>query len=144
MCEARKYEEYKKLKIPKLMEAQWMEELFDHTKNQIFLTTDIPQKISLINTLANYGIKLEDVMAVIVDLFKQEMDTFSRLLLCEQLKQLTHWCKKLTDRTSCFLATQKEKMLNDPISIDATYKQLSYMSSYDFSESAIKKRITAL
>ena len=71
-------------------------------------------------------------------------DRLSSMTVCEQLKQLAHWCKKLSDKISSVLETQKAKLLNDPISINTAYKQLSYMSSYDFSDASIEKRITTL
>lgn len=135
------YSEYKKLKIPKEIENIWIQELFEHTKQQLHQETRMDKKVVLLRSLANYGVGTEIVVSIIIDLLNSEIDTFSKILLCEELKRCFR-NEKQPPEVSELLEIQKENMLSNDITIDEKY--LSNMSGYDFSDSNIKKRINAL
>ena len=135
------YEEYKKLKISKGIENMWRQELFEDTKKQLYNETHVYKKIVLVGNLLNYGINTDFVASIIVDLLDSEIDTFSKILLCEELKRCFSNDKK-TSKLSAILEPQKKNMLSKNITIDEKY--FSIMLGYDFSDSNIKKRINAL
>lgn len=135
------YGEYKKLKIPRKIESIWREELFEETKKQIHNETNIYKKIVMIGNLLNYGIKRDVVVSIIVGLLDSEIDTFSKILLCEELKRC-YYNREIIYKLSTILETQKKKMLSNNITIDEKY--ISNMLGYDFSDCNIKKRINAL
>lgn len=135
------YDEYKKLKIPKEIESMWRQELFEDTKRKLDNETSIYKKVVLVGDLLNFGINANCVTCIIVNLLSGEIDTFSRILLCEELKRCFYYEKK-TSKLSTILEMQKKKMLSENITVDEKY--LTNMLGYDFSDSNIKKRITAL
>ena len=135
------YNEYKKLKIPKEIEKMWRQELFEDTKKQLHNETSIYKKVILVGTLLNYGINTDVVVSIIVDLLNSEIDTFSKILLCEELKRC-FYNEKNTSGLIEILEMQKQNMLSKDITIDEKY--FLNMSGYDFSDFNIRKRINAL
>ena len=135
------YDEYKKLKIPKGIETMWREELFEDTKKQIRNETNTYKKVVLVGNLLNYGIKTDFVISIIVELLDCDIDTFSRILLCEELKRC-FYNNETSSKLSKILEIQKKNMLSKNITIDEKY--FSNMLGYDFSDFNIKKRINAL
>lgn len=135
------YNEYKKLKIPKEIEKIWRQELFEDTKKQLHNETSIYEKIILLGNLLNYGVNTDVVVSIIVDLLNSEIDTFSKILLCEELKRCFH-NEKNTSNLIEILEMQKKNMLSKDITVDEKY--FSNMLGYDFSDCNIRKRINAL
>ena len=137
------YKEYRKLKISAETQKKWLEELFDHTLDEMHGKTGAYEKMVFIETLSSLGVKTEQLFSLIVNLLNEKMDTFTRLLLCECLKKLRCESISFPSKTNV-LEMQKTKMLKESISIDERYFHLSYMSTYDFSNSNIKKRVELL
>lgn len=140
------YEEYRKLKIPKELEAVWRNQIFDTLTEQIAHETDIIKKTVLIGALVDAGIREQETTNLISNILEQPLDTFSRILLSEHLKSVSRYTKnmELQHRIAHILETQKRQMLSNDITVNAQYKELSYMSDYDFSDANIKNRIHAL
>ena len=135
------YDEYKKLKIPQKIESMWRQELFEDTKELLDNETSIYGKVVLVGNLLTYGIKTDVVASIIVNLLNSEIDTFSKILLCEELKRCFYNEKNISN-LSAVLEIQKQNMLGRDITIDEKY--LLNMAGYDFSDFNIKKRINAL
>lgn len=144
MLQAGVYDKYKKLKVPQKIEDGWREELFDDLRRQFCSKASIYEKIIWIGSLLNIGVKTDVVATFICNLLEEDIDTFSRILLCEELKRCSHHNSKGAPKLTIILEDQKKHMLERDITIDAKYYQLSCMSDYDFSDANIKKRINTL
>ena len=137
------YEDYKRLKIPVELENKWREELFEDLKKQFLNKKSIHDKVIGIGNLLDLGVMTDSVVSIIECLLREKIDTFSKLLLCEELKRIP--CEnEEKKRIISILENQKQHMLSEDITVDEKYLHLSYMKDYDFSNSNIKKRIGAL
>lgn len=134
------YGEYKRMKIPAHIETKWREEILKGENQTLQSKATVYEKILCVQNLLNCGAKTKDVAHLILDLLSEKMDTFSRLLLCEELKRLTLHETEITS----VLEIQKLHMLNENITIDEKYFQLPHMKDYDFSNDSVRKRINAL
>lgn len=143
MCLDRDYDaEYRKCNIPKGVEEQWRAEIKNDLKNGIKYIWGA-EKVSVISKLLQIS-DLSERLNILYDVLEcEDLDTFSRIILCEFLKNER---KNSHDNQIIehLIATNKEKLLKDMIFIHESYRDATYMKGYDFSEENIKKRIDNL
>lgn len=135
-------EEYFKCKIPKDLEKIWQKDI----EVSLLLQIEKANGSYMINVINSY-LHLLDVDSRINFLLKKineiELDTFSRLILCESLKRECHYNTDnlINSKIRESLTKTKERMLNERIIVDKSYKESSYMRDYDFSTENILYRI---
>lgn len=135
-------DEYKKCRVPKNIELEWLEEIKINFLNKISVEKG-NDKVVLIN---NY-IQLLDNSSAVCFLLKilklNDLDTFSMIILAETLKHYlsSYVSDSLKKEINNLLLLLKKMMLNNEIKIDASYKKNPYMKDYDFTEENIIKRI---
>ena len=137
--------EYKKCGVPKELEKKWLDEIIKSLRNEL-CNSKGNDRIVLINSYIQLLNANEATEFLIDFLSKTELDTFSLLIICETLKQYSEKDISLIlkNKVSCELSVLKENMLKNKISVDSSFKELSYMKDYDFSDNSIIERIKDL
>ena len=140
------YPKYKKLHIPKDEEERWRNTLFDDTIETFKAETNICEKVFLISRLIDFGIREDAVFSVLIDFLNQNIDTFTIIILFENLKRFLKYTKKdvIYAQANTIIRNKKNEMLRSAITVDEEYKKNSYMLSYDFSDENLKVRINNL
>lgn len=138
-------DEYKKCRVPKDIERQWLEEIKINCLKNISVERGY-NKVILIN---NYIQLLDNSSAVcfLIGILNQtDLDTFSMIILVETLKHYlsSYVLEPLKEKTTNLLLMLKKTMLDNEIKIDESYKKNPYMKDYDFTKENIIKRIKNL
>lgn len=143
MCLDRDYgAEYKKCNIPKEIEEQWRAEIKIEIENRIQYDEGAG-KVSAISKLLQIC-DLNERLDILYCVLKcDNLDTFSRIILCEFLQKERKHCNG-DQIIGNIIATNKEKLLKNEIVIHESYRNAAYMKGYNFSEESIKKRIENL
>ena len=137
--------EYKKCEVPKEIEEKWTEEIIESLRKKIYETKG-NDRIVLINSYIQL-LNTNSAINFLIDFTSEvEMDTFSLIIIGETLKQYMYKNIDfvLIHKICNQLYLLKEKMLKNKINIDISFKQLSYLKNYDFSNTAIIQRINNL
>lgn len=138
-------DEYKKCGVPKDVEQQWLDEIKTDLLSKIKVSKGHAQVVLInryISLLAN-----ELAVEFLIRVLKQtDLDTFSRIILLETLKQYLSCglSEVMVEEIENILAYGKKIMLTQKITIDDQYKSISYMADYDFSDENILKRINRI
>ena len=133
--------EYADCNVPQAIENEWKSDILSKLENEI----KSAQGDELHVAVSAYMHLLPAEPEWLIQLLQtRAMDTFTAIIFCEQLKNMTrtHPLKKM--RVRRFLDKFKTKLLNEPITIHETYKNDDYMQNYDFSDDNIKARISAI
>jgi hypothetical protein len=139
-------DEYRKLKIPKQIEDEWYQVLRNEYQKQICEEPDPFKKVSQLTNLLDLGSKAGEVMPLAEQVLTGDLDTFSRILICESLKRYdkdSH-SNKVHRAVDAIITSQKGHLQSSEIHVDVRYKDLPYMKNDDFSLDNIKKRINLL
>lgn len=137
---------YRKCEVPFYMEELWKEDIMQSLRKQI----EQSKGSELISTLISYTQLLstqEAIDCITEVLSDRQLDTFSRIILCESLKQLIRYPdidNEIKNSIVAILKSNKEIMLSDSITIDDSYIHDWRMRNYDFSESNIIRRINEI
>ena len=136
--------QYKLCNIPIEVEDVWRKDIIQQLVYKIDNTIGA-QKIENIEHYLQL-ITNNDALDFLKKSLKKEMDTFSRIIICEKLK---HCAKVIAIKDSALLENinnllleNVNKMLNEKIVIDCSYFNFQYMQDYDFSDDYIRKRIS--
>lgn len=134
---------YRKCRVPKELENQWREELINSYKEKI---PDLSgqKQTNTVMALSNLLEPDEGTQYLVAFLKTTELDSFSRLVLCEWLKDLLQRVKGDQSLFIDAIRDNKKILMNSPITIDSSYIESPAMVGYDFSESYQKKRIQDL
>ena len=89
----------------------------------------------------------EDAIKFLINILHHvELDTFSSIIIVESLKDYLH--KNIDSILKQSIKNEinmtKEKILNNKVIIDDSFKKLPYMKDYDFSDNAIVDRINKI
>jgi len=134
-------DEYADCNVPKKIEEKWKAEILKTLGNEI----TVAQGSDLHDAVSRYMHLLPASDKWLMRfLTTREIDTFTAIIFCEQLKNMTRTFIVKKIRVRRFLDKFKAKLLNEPVLIHESYKNASFMQGYDFSENAIKKRIKAI
>lgn len=136
--------EYKKCRVPKEIEEQWLEEI----KNNFLTNIDVKKGADRV-TYISYYIHLLDGASAVRFLFeilkKTDFDTFSLIILAETLKHLSKdVSEQLKEEINNLLLKLKKMMLSNEIIIDESYKRKPGMKDYDFSNENVIRRINKI
>lgn len=140
---------YKKLNVPTEVEAEWRQDILNNLKKKV----DTENGYSKMNAIENYIhlISADAAVGFLCDILqKSVLDTLSVILILESLKRykLHYKTYGLTFENSVFIKQiidrYKAALMKSDIYIDDSYKKLSFMKNYDFSNENILKRIEAL
>lgn len=137
--------EYKKCKVPKNIEQQWVEEIKADLLSEIKVQKGY-YKVALINRYIPL-LNNESAIDFLIEILRgKDLDTFSMIILLESLKQyLSHNLSEATaQKIKNALVSGKKIVLTQKIKIDDQYKSLSYMADYDFSNENILERINRI
>lgn len=131
--------------MPKDVEQQWLDEI----KKDLLSKSKDSKGHAQVVLLNRYIPLLANELAVefLIGVLKQtELDTFSRIILLETLKQYLSCdlSEVMVKEIESILAYGKKIMLTQKITIDDQYKSISYMADYDFSDENILKRINRI
>jgi hypothetical protein len=138
-------DEYRKCKIPKEIEDQWLEEIKKVLYGKV-LKTKGNERISAMTDYIQI-ISDEDAIKFLINILHHvELDTFSSIIIVESLKDYLH--KNIDSILKQSIKNEinmtKEKILNNKVIIDDSFKKLPYMKDYDFSDNAIVDRINKI
>lgn len=138
-------DEYKKCRVPKNIEQQWLEEI----KSDLLLNIKVKKGCSKVTLINHYITLLDDEMAIefLIEIINQkDLDTFSNIILMESLKRYlsSDISNAIAEKIKNTLVSEKMVMLTRKIEIDDQYKALPYMADYDFSNENILKRINGI
>ena len=138
-------DEYSNCNVPKEIEELWLVDIKKILYNQVETTTGY-ERVGHIYNLLHIS-RPEDNVKLLVDIIQNsQMDTFSLIRLCEELKrQQKHITSQdIKNSIKQLLKQQVNKMMSQPIVIDQNYKTDFHMRDYDFSDENIKRRISQL
>lgn len=136
--------EYEKYMVPKSIENMWLSEIKKSILAKIKLSNN-HQKVILINSYVHLLDNISAIEFLINTLDEYCGDTFSFIILIENLKQFYNKVNNdLKEKIKSKIIKYKCEVLNQKIIIDDYYKTLSYMRDYDFSLEGIIERINKL
>ena len=137
-------DEYSRCQIPPNVEEAWRADIICSLRDKIEKSIGA-DKVGYVFDYVQIIDKEQAVNFIIGILKDNYLDTFTCLLLCEELKRYLKFVDiKEKNEISSTLAMCKNKMLKTKITIDDSYKSKRYMSDYDFSEKNLKLRIESL
>lgn len=137
--------EYRKCKVPVELEKQWLEEikmnLLDGIQNEIG-----DARMCLIIAYVRVIDMVTAIEFLISALNQKDMDTFSAILLAENLKRRLREPidDQLKNRIEVEIENFKNRALQSKIEIEDSYKRSRFMKYYDFSDENIIRRINAI
>ena len=142
-------DEYEKCNIPKEVENEWHQDIYEKLKREIEHASETPgfnaEKIwSVIFTFLDMNVPEEKrVLPVLQFLDKAKCDTFLRILVCEDLRKCQKYIKSvaLNEKVEVAIREQIYIMLSEPITIDDSFK---YWRDYDSPDENLKLRIIQL
>ena len=135
-------DEYERCNIPKAFEREWR----DVFLNKLETEMQSARGEELFTAVGRYT-DLLDVGPAWMILFLQtrETDTFTAVLLCEQLKDMLDEKKnRTTAYVRRFLERFKRRLLALPVVIDESYRTCGYVDEKFLREDAVRERISAL
>lgn len=136
--------EYEKYKVPKTIENMWLNDIKESLLSKIKLSNN-PEKLIFIGEYINLLDYASAANFLINTLDNYCGDTFSFILLIEELKNISHKVNNdLKEKIEAKIKIYKDIALNQEIVIDDYHKKLSYMKDYDFSPENIIKRINEI
>lgn len=137
-------DEYSKCKVPKAIENYWKSDILSLLQSKINASKG-SEKMKNITSYIHL-LSIEQGSQYLIDILKNKFDTFSRLILCETLKQFLKYNLNIVLRKRIIdtLSENKRQMLNNPISIDESYLKEQYLKDYDFSTANLTRRISNL
>ena len=144
-CIDREYgKEYRKYNVPEKLEKEWSEDIKLSLLYQINNSYGQEQHELVTNLCCS--LSDEESVSILMEMLNKDQDSFSKLLYCEQLKDLMHKISnnELCEIISRIIANQKKLILMEISNIDERYKTLYYMKDYDFSENALLARARRL
>lgn len=142
-------DEYKKCYIPQEIEEKWTADIIRELNNDIKNKTGNLRMEAILAYVQIVGTD-EAISFLIRILDSNCLDTFSSILICEELKRFLDKSRnflitdKQTEQIKRIIERKKNDMLLSKIIIDGSFKLLPHMKSYDFSERNIIKRISDL
>ena len=133
--------EYADCNIPKEIEIEWKKDILDKLEKEISTAQGDNLHLAVSRYIDLLPADTEWLMQL---LQTREMDTFTAIIFCEQLKNMSKIdiIKSIVVRR--FLDDFKVKLFSQPITIHQTYKNAVYMRDYDFSHDNIIKRINEI
>lgn len=135
-------DEYERCNIPKALEKEWRYDILNGLETEM----GSARGETLFTAVGRYT-DLLDVGSSWMMLFLQtrETDTFTAVLLCEQLKNmLDEKQNKEAAYIRRFLDRFKRRLLASPVVIDDSYRACGYVDEKILREDAVRERISAL
>lgn len=134
-------DEYEKCYVPQEIEAEWKTDILSKLETEI----EAAEGSDLQVAVSRYMYLLPaDPEWLILLLQTRDMDTFTAIIFCEQLKNMTNIPNIKNMYVRNFLDRFKVKLLSQPVTVHETYVNAEYMRNYDFSDDNIKARINAI
>ncbi len=136
--------QYADCNIPKQQELQWLAEIKEKLLCDIMSTVGADRMACIVDymQIATVGDSI-DMLADVIAI--DQLDTFSRILLCEDLSRLQRQATVPQLLRIDSLIQQNIVILHSrPITIHPTYRQATGMQTYDFAEDNINQRIEQL
>ena len=138
------YKKYKYYRISKEQEEKWKDEIFEDYKSIINKENDNFKLVNNIRGILMLEYRTTEAINKVIDILnRREIDTFSSILICEEIKKTlkSNHENNNCDNVKGDLYQIKNKLLNEKITIDSKYLNTNFMKNYDFSECNIRKRI---
>lgn len=134
--------QYDDCNVPKEIELEWKKDILNKLEKEI----DTAQGAYLAVAVGRYIYLTYDAEWLMRLLQARVIDTFTAIILCEELKDMMLHTndKQRSARIRLFLDEYKTELLNNPIIIHETYKTDKYLRDYDFSDNNIRSRIIAI
>lgn len=136
-------DEYEKCYVPQETENIWKADILSQLENEILTAQGFDLEIAV----SRYMDLLPERYDYLISLLQsKEIDTFTAIIFCETLKDISLKTKDRANsvRIRRFLDEMKVKLLNEPITVHESYTNSPYMSNYDFSDAHIIARIKAI
>ena len=140
---------YKKFNVPIEIENEWKQNILNDLKKKVNAENAYP-KIKAAEAYVQL-IDATEAVTFLIDILKNAvLDTFSVILILENLKRymLHYKTYHLSVENAVFIKQTIEKyktiIMTQKIKIDDSYKKLSFMKNYDFSNENVLRRIKLL
>lgn len=128
--------------VPKSLETEWLDDIQNELREKISNSSGNEQFLHVVHLCLT--LNKASCLALFINLLDTEIDSFSRLLYCEQIKDLIPINSDDDQKICSILNVQKNKLLTNVITIDNSYLSSRYLRNYDFSDSNIIERISKL
>ena len=138
------YKKYNNYGITKRQEGKWKDEIFEDYKSKIEKEYDNLKLENNIHGILMLEYRTTEAINIVIDILnRRDIDTFSSILICEEIKKTLKYTHENNncDNVKSGLYQIKNKLLNEKITIDSRYLNASFMRDYDFSECSIRNRI---
>lgn len=135
--------EYADCRVPENTEIEWKREILKKLENEIMTAKGSDMQVAVDRYM---NLLPADSEYLLLLLQTKEIDTFTAIIFCEELKNRIRNTKDKGKSAYIryFLDEFKVKLLNKPITIHESYTNDEVMRNYDFSENNIKARINAI
>ena len=121
---------YEKYHIPKYLEDEWLKDIKQSLIAKIESNDCVMEE--LIVYISRYeqissSQELEDFIAIIENCLNRELDTFTKLLICENLKNVSRRIKNssVLAQINEIIAKQKTELLSKEITIDKSHVEFA-------------------
>jgi len=133
---------YKRLRIPKDLEKDWQGDIKREYFKRIHATKGAEQHKNVL--IYTDLLTAEQAVEFLEELLNQPLDSFTRLLYCENIKNHLRFVKSplAADHARFVIAKNKEQLLADEITIDPQYK--NEMQPYNYDWTKLPQRIQKL
>lgn len=133
---------YDRCRVPAGMEKKWRADIINKLEAEMRSACGAALEIAVSRYMHIKGAGPAWLMHF---LQSRETDTFTAVILCEQLKNSLGGKKNRTaSRIRRFLDSFRQKLLDSPVTIDRSYYALPYIEKNLLCKSAIKDRIKAI
>lgn len=133
--------EYVDCNVPEEVENEWKTDILIKLETEILIAEGSDLQVAVSRYM--YLLPAEPEWLILL-LQTRNIDTFTAIIFCEQLKDIARRQSNKRNYILNFLAVFKVKLLNEPITIHETYTNAVYMQNYDFSNDNITARINAI
>jgi hypothetical protein len=147
MSETGKLSEYLTYSIPKDVEEEWRQIIYNNRKIELAGFNTKIELISYINNSIKEGIALQDTFYELKDYInKNSIDDFSLILILEAIKKIVKFSNdiRLITEVKAFIKEKYLCLKNENISVDNEFLSSNQFKNYDFSESNIVERVNKL
>ena len=133
---------YKKFRIPKELEKDWQDDIKREYFKRIYATKGAEQHKNVLIYIDL--LTAEQAVEFLEDLLNQPLDSFTRLLYCENIKNHLRFVKSslAASHARFVIAKNKEQLLSQTITVDPQYKY--EMQPYNYNWNELPQRIQNL
>jgi hypothetical protein len=139
--------DYRKCNIPKDIEYKWLDEIKNELVKMIMNEKDNQKLTTYFYIFSNLNISDDIKVKTIFNyLNNHNLDTFSSILICENLKDILKNCtsNEIKKEIKDFIIVFHNKLNSKRITVDNSHINNPYMKQYDFSDNNIRKRLNNL